>query len=341
MIAAAQKAVTTMSSSLHVNHCLWRRLTALCRASFLVCLLGWSPQSKAEENLRAISVEETVDIFGFLLPPPSLDPSKIALGEKLFHDPRLSANNGVSCASCHIIASGGDDDRRFSIGVSGKPTLRNSPSVFNLDSHIAYFWDGRAQSLEDQIDGPIHHPDEMATEWAAVLEKLYADKNLNNLMRRLYGGVSERAVKDAIVQYQKSLVTNDSSFDAFMRGNEQALAPAAQRGLSRFIDYGCASCHHGPSLGGEVYQRFGLYIADERDGPLLKVPSLRNVALTAPYFHDGRTETLREAVETMAQAQLGRSINNDETADIVAFLHALSGARFTSQDISAKAENEQ
>jgi len=277
---------------------------------------------------REVSVEEALETFGLLEAPKGISANKVLLGQKLFHDPRLSVNNQVSCASCHIIAQGGDDNRRFSIGVSGAPSARNSPTVFNLINHIAYFWDGRADTLADQIDGPVHHPDEMGSDWETIVKKLNADDALNALIRRHYGAVSEHAIKDAIATFEKTLVTNDSPFDEFMRGDKTALSETAMRGLGRFIDYGCASCHQGPAIGGNVFQRFGVYDQAKEERPLLKVPSLRNVVVTGPYFNDGREADLVGAVRTMARAQLGRDLNDEEVLDFVAFLNSLSSARF-------------
>lgn len=290
----------------------------------------------ADETVVAVSVSDALAIFGILYKPENINARKVALGEKLFHDPRLSVNDAVSCASCHHLASGGDDGLQFSVGVSGAFTQRNSSSVFNLENQVAYFWDGRAISLEDQIDGPIHHPDEMGTDWPTIIGKLAADPSLVREMARLYGGVNEAAIKDALVQFERTLVTNDSAFDAFLAGNDAALTPEEKRGLSRFVSYGCASCHQGELVGGNLFQEFGVYDEEGEEGTaeqtlLLKVPSLRNVAHTAPYFHDGREPELIDAIRAMAQSQLGRNISVDEAEEIASFLHALSGQRFSGQ----------
>ena len=297
---------------------------------WIAVFISWFSWAAAQDlPPREVSLDEVLEIFGQMDMPAALNQDRVSLGRQLFHDPRLSSNDQVSCASCHIISDGGDDNRQFSIGVSGKPTTRNSPSVFNLENHVAYFWDGRSVSLEDQIDGPIHNPDEMNTDWISIIRKLNKDKAFSASFRKEYETINTDAIKDAIAVFEKSLVTNDSPFDRFMTGDKLALGEKAKRGLSRFIDYGCASCHQGPALGGNVFQRFGIYKDDVDDRPLLKVPSLRNVAVTAPYFHDGREAELSNAVRTMARVQLGREINDVELEEIFDFLHSLTSARFS------------
>ena len=289
-----------------------------------------STTTYAEEMI----IDELNAVFGMLTIPEDIHAEKAALGNQLFHDPRLSSNGEVSCASCHILADGGDDGLAVSIGVSGNPTERNSPTVFNLNNHVAYFWDGRAATLVEQIDGPVHHPDEMGENWGSIIRKLVSDPMIRKTMARLYGGVSEAAIKDAIAEFERSLVTNDSPFDDYLGGDMAALDATAVAGLQRFMDYGCASCHQGPTVGGNLFQEFGVYLPIGPDGETrerLKVPSLRNVQHTAPYFNDGREPTLGGAIKTMGEAQLGRALSDEEISEIKAFLQALSSPRFAAQ----------
>jgi len=276
-----------------------------------------------------------------------LDERKVALGEKLFHDPRLSKNNEVSCASCHDLAVGGADQPQYSFGVSGKPGPVNTPTVFNVADHFTFFWDGRARTLESQIDGPIHNPDEMATDWDEVIKKLCKDEVYVNRFQQIYDALpTMENIKDAIVTFEQSLITPNAPFDQYLRGNTHALTDQEQLGYKYFKDYGCVSCHQGRAIGGNMFQvigvvndyfehrgtpftmaDFGRYnvTGEEWDKHVFKVPSLRNVEVTAPYFHDGSAETLEEAVEIMAKAQLGRHLGKDEQAALVAFLKSLTG----------------
>lgn len=288
--------------------------------------------------------------FAFTRPLPQsveLDVRKVALGQSLFHDARLSRDDTVSCASCHSLGTGGVDNRARSVGVAGGVGTVNAPTVFNSGLNFVQFWDGRAPSLESQIDGPVNHPQEMASSWPQVLAKLEADAHYPDVFAALYpGGISVDAVKDALATFERSLITPDSRFDRFLRGDTQALNAQEQRGYVLFQSYGCASCHQGQNLGGNMFEKMGLmgdYFAD-RGGPVtaadngrfnvtgkavnlheFRVPPLRNVALTAPYFHDGYAQTLEQAVAIMAKYQLGRPMPSDDLSAITAFLHSLSG----------------
>lgn len=276
-----------------------------------------------------------------------LDAAKVALGEKLFHETALSGNGQISCASCHSLDKGGTDQLPVSIGVSGNPGAVNAPTVFNVGNHFMFFWDGRAQTLEEQIDGPIHNPDEMATDWTTIIANLQKNESYLRDFREVYQSIpSEQNIKDAIATFERSLATPNAPFDQYLKGNEAAISVLAKEGYSLFKAYGCAACHQGQNLGGNMFQQFGV-IGDyfsERGTPLtpadlgrynvtkddwdkyfFKVPTLRNIALTAPYFHDGSAGTLEEAVEIMARYQLGKELSELEKEAIIAFLHSLTG----------------
>lgn len=277
--------------------------------------------------------------------PPPVSEAKRALGERLFFEPRLSADNSISCASCHELARGGADHRRVSVGVGGALGNVNAPTVFNAALSIAQFWDGRASTLEEQAAGPVHNPVEMASSWPQVLAKLRLDTSYVEAFAQVYPGqamTGERIV-DAIATYERSLLT-ESRFDRFLRGDSAALGTLEQAGYQRFQDFGCASCHQGALLGGNMFQRFGVmadYFAGkpvkpadlgrfnvtgrEEDRHVFKVPSLRNVAVTPPYFHDGSAETLDEAIVVMGRYQLGRELEPADVAALSAFLGALTG----------------
>lgn len=291
------------------------------------------------------------------LPAIQLDPIKVALGKKLFHDKRLSRDNTISCASCHDLMQGGVDRQRISRGVGGAEGMINSPSVLNSGLNFRQFWDGRAASLEDQIDGPIHNGVEMASNWQEIIGKLSQDAHYRQTFAALYpDGIRSHTIKDAIATFERSLAI-PSRFDQYLLGNASAINNEEKKGYELFKNYGCVACHQGVNIGGNMYQYFGVagnYFADrgniteadygrynvthkEQDRFMFKVPSLRNVALTPPYFHDGSAQTLEDAVAVMAKYQLGRTLSAQDRQLIVAFLKSLTGESSSpSENPSAK-----
>lgn len=302
---------------------------------------------KAQRHDRDSRVSERVERGPIppLSPPVGLDPERVALGERLFHEPGLSRDGKISCASCHDIASGGDDGRRRSIGVGGAEGEINAPTVLNAALGFRQFWDGRVETLEEQVDGPIGHKSEMGSDWPSVVAWLQSQDSYRKSFENSYDdGVTPDNVRNAIANYERSLITVDSPFDRFLRG-ERSLSSSAMRGYQRFIELGCISCHQGRAIGGNLFQRFGLfgdYFEDrgdvteadlgrfavtqkEIDRYVFKVPSLRNIARTAPYLHDGSLESLSEVVRTMAHYQLGVRLPDRDVDDLVAFLESLTG----------------
>ena len=277
----------------------------------------------------------------------AVDPAKVALGKRLFHDPRLSKDDTISCASCHDLVNGGDDGKVVSQGVGGRMGLVNTPTVFNTAFNIAQFWDGRAETLEDQIDGPIQSEIEMATLWPDVVMKLEDDEEYPRLFDAVYPGetISRRTIKDAIAEFMKSLITPNSRFEQWLKGDDQALNAQEKRGYELFKHYGCSSCHQGRNVGGNMFQVFGVIndyfskrggitradmgrfnvTGNEEDRHAFKVPSLRMAAHTAPYLHDGSAATLRDAVDAMFEFQLGRTAPDSDKDAIVAFIRTLDG----------------
>jgi cytochrome c peroxidase len=275
-----------------------------------------------------------------------LDAMKVALGERLFNDKRLSRDNSISCASCHNLAKGGVDGLVSATGIGGAKGPINTPSVFNSSYNFRQFWDGRAASLEEQVVGPIHNPKEMGSNWAQVLVKLAQDGALVAQFKRSYpDGLQVRNIQDAIAVFERSLTTPNARIDRYLRGEKGALSSEELRGYQLFKAYGCVACHQGVNVGGNMFQTFGVmgdYFASrgnatdadlgrynvtkiESDKHVFKVPGLRNVALTAPYFHDGSAKTLGDAVEVMFKYQLGRSAAARDKDLIVKFLHTLTG----------------
>lgn len=275
-----------------------------------------------------------------------LDARKVALGARLFNDPRLSRDDSVSCARCHNLAAGGVDHLVRAVGIEGRVGEVNTPTVFNSGLNFRQFWDGRAETLEDQIDGPVQNPKEMGSTWPDVVRKLQADPSYPGAFAELYPARIQRAtIKDAIATFERSLITPDSRFDRFLRGDRAAITADEVAGYQLFKAYGCVACHQGINVGGNMFQTFGIvadYFADrghptradlgrfnvtgkEYDRHTFKVPSLRNVVRTAPYFHDGSAKTLPEAVAIMAKYQLGRTLSTREVDLIVQFLGTLTG----------------
>lgn len=275
-----------------------------------------------------------------------LDAAKVALGKRLFNDPLLSRDQTISCASCHDLGKGGADGLAHSRGIGGASGAVNAPSVFNSGLNFRQFWDGRAASLEEQVAGPLHNPLEMDSSWPDVIARLKKDKDYARAFAALYrDGVRSANVQDAIATFERSLITPDSRFDRYLRGEQGALDAREQAGFQLFKERGCSACHQGANIGGNMYQSlgvFGDYFADrgknekedqgrfnvtgrEEDRHAFKVPSLRNVARTAPYFHDGSVQRLEDAVGIMGKYQIGRELSHQEIEVIVAFLQTLTG----------------
>lgn len=275
-----------------------------------------------------------------------LDLRKVVLGKKLFHETALSKNNTVSCASCHDLTKGGTDRRARSVGINNAEGDINAPTVFNSGLHFKQFWDGRAETLEEQLDGPTQDEKEMGSTWPQIVAKLQAIPAYATAFKDIYPeGIQRQNIKDALVEFEKSLTTPNSRFDKFLRGDSQAISNDEKDGYKKFKSYGCITCHQGVNVGGNLFQPLGVmgdYFGDrgnitkadlgrfnvtgnEEDKFTFKVPGLRNVALTSPYFHDGSAKTLEEAVATMAKYQLDRELPPKDLEQIVVFLKSLTG----------------
>jgi cytochrome c peroxidase len=291
--------------------------------------------------------ESAISVIGVLpdkMPGAEKDnPALVKLGEKLYFEKRLSENNTMSCNTCHQVDRnlGGVDNEPTSPGAFGKRGGRNSPTVLNAGFQIAQFWDGRAETLEAQAKGPILNPIEMAmASDADVLERLRSFVEYKPMFEKAFPTGDDRITYDnvarAIAAFERTLITRDR-FDDWQKGDDKALNSQELRGLDLFLNTGCATCHNGPVLGGNQYQKVGLVnkydtddlgrydvTKDDSDKFKFKVPMLRNIALTAPYFHDGKITTLEETIKLMAWLQLGQELTNTQARDIAAFLHALT-----------------
>ena len=277
-----------------------------------------------------------------------VDEAKVALGFALFHDPRLSVDNTVSCATCHSLETAGVDNHQYSHGVDDQIGGVNAPTVYNAVYNFVQFWDGRAKTLADQAAGPPLNPIEMASEsFDQIIEKLAADKQFAKEFYAVYpDGLTEANITDAIEEFERTLITPNSRFDKWLRGDDSALTADELAGYELFKQYDCATCHVGPNLGGQSYELMGLrrhYFADrgleltvedngryketqlERDRHRFKVPGLRNVEHTWPYYHDGTRETLEDAVRDMGIYQSGVELSEPEVDQITAFLKTLTG----------------
>jgi cytochrome c peroxidase len=277
---------------------------------------------------------------------PQSDARLVALGKELFFDGILSADGSIRCASCHDVGSGGDDGKPRSTGIGGKHGGVNAPTVLNSGNNFVQFWDGRAATLEDQAGGPIENPLEMGSTLPAVVAKVSAKKEYKAAFAALFpDGVTASHLREAIAAFERTLVTPDAPIDRYLRGDANALTAEQKEGYELFKSAGCIACHQGANVGGNMFQRFGVlgnYFAErgnitqadygrfnvtheESDRHVFRVPSLRNVELTAPYFHDGTAETLDRAVRVMAKFQLGRQLTDTQVDRIVAFLKSLTG----------------
>ncbi|MCF4175862.1 cytochrome-c peroxidase [Vibrio sp. McD22-P3] len=275
-------------------------------------------------------------------PVVGLDQQKVDLGKALWFEPRLSASNTISCNSCHNVAKGGVDNLPSSIGHQWAIGPINSPTVLNSDLNFVQFWNGRAKDLQEQAAGPIENPIEMAFSHELAIGTLQSIPQYQQWFESAYGSknFTINEVTDAIATFEKTLRTPNAAFDKWLKGDDSALTAEQVEGYALFKQKGCTACHSGPLAGGQMYQKMGLVKAFKTDNPdigraavtgkdfdkyVFKVPTLRNIELTYPYFHDGSVWDLQEAVEVMADIQLGQSLTKDESKKITAFLRSLTG----------------
>lgn len=268
----------------------------------------------------------------------------VELGKKLFFDPRLSLSGFISCNSCHNLSMGGTDNLRTSIGHKWQKGPINAPTVLNSSMNVAQFWDGRAKDLQEQAGGPIANPGEMAFTHALAVEVIASIPGYVEEFTQVFGtpDVDIDRVTKSIAAFEETLVTPNSRFDKWLNGNEAAISTEEAAGYSLFKTSGCTMCHNGPAVGGASFHKMGRVEPYRTESPVqgrvavtgndadrfnFKVPTLRNVELTYPYFHDGAADTLGEAVETMGRVQLGRRFSAEENGRIVAFLRTLTGAQ--------------
>lgn len=281
-------------------------------------------------------------------PIQPIEPAKVTnaamveLGKKLYFDPRLSASGWISCNSCHNLSMGGTDNLRTSIGHKWQQGPINAPTVLNSSMMLAQFWDGRAKDLKEQAGGPIANPGEMGFTHQLAVNVLVSIPAYATEFKSAFGsdGVTIDRVTTAIAEFEKTLVTPNSPFDQWLKGDKKALTTTELAGYNLFKDSGCTACHNGAAVGGATFEKMGVVepyktdskaegrsgvTGDDDDRFNFKVPTLRNVEMTYPYFHDGAADTLEEAVNTMGRLQLGKKFTEKENSQIVAFLKSLTG----------------
>jgi len=314
---------------------------------------GVSQQENEKAKLDSTLQVNASNIFGTLPlvaenPENPITDEKVKLGKVLYFDTRLSKDNTISCNSCHNLSTYGVDNLSFSIGNDKNLGGRNSPTVLNAALHFAQFWDGRAKDVEEQAGGPILNPVEMAVpNKDFLINRLLKVKEYQELFAKAFPEdkkpITYLNVQKAIGAFERKLIT-PGKFDDFLKGNKTALSDQEKDGLNVFISTGCVACHMGNVLGGKMFQKFGVYgnyweltkstkidngrfdiTKNEADRYMFKVPSLRNISKTAPYFHDGSVSNLKDAVTMMAQLELNKKLSDKEVNDLVAFLGSLTG----------------
>ncbi len=311
-------------------------------------ILDWIAEERAKSSLSSDATKPLKGEPIQALPlKVALDERKVALGHKLFFEKLLSGDETMNCASCHDLTKGGTDQAKVATGIRGQQGPINSPSVYNASYNLAQFWDGRAKDLQKQAAGPVANPGEMGEEWDNVVKKLSQVDEYKKSFDELYAGkgLTKATVTDAIAYFETSLVTGNSRFDQYLRGNDEILTTNEKAGYDLF-KLNCASCHFGPTLGGGSYEKMGVkhnyfnlrggelteadngrfnVTKDEKDRHFFKVPSLRNVELTFPYFHDGSTANLADAIKMMGKVQRNKDLTKDEITKIEDFLKSLTG----------------
>jgi cytochrome c peroxidase len=316
-------------------------------AATVVASLFVVPQSRAEStpaSLREAALKVVAPLPDKMPGHENDTAARVKLGEKLFFEKKLSMNLSQSCNTCHRVDEqrGGVDNEVTSPGAGGKRGGRNAPTVLNAGFHVAQFWDGRAKTLEDQAKGPVLNPIEMGMPGPElVIERLNADADYVAGFKTAFPGEEKPITYDnfarAVAAFERTLKTNDR-FDDFLKGDDKALSAQELKGLDLFLTVGCTTCHTGPALGGNDYKKLGILheyenkedkgrievTKEDYDEFVFKVPSLRNIALTAPYFHDGSQKTLPDVVKKMAWLQLDKELTAEQTDALVSFLKSLT-----------------
>lgn len=312
-------------------------------------LLKWIREKRAERHAQSpVSEERKTKVLQPIYTTFETDADKAELGKVLYHDTRLSGDNSVSCASCHSLDTGGVDRLVTSVGIHGQVGGINAPTVFNAVYNKLQFWDGRAADLQDQAGGPPFNPIEMGSmDWDEIVDKLSQDPEMVAMFKKVYSGeINGNNITDAIAEFEKTLTTPNSRFDQYMMGDTQALDSHEKYGLMLFKKYDCQTCHAGEAMGGETFETMGMkadyfaergtdmtdadlgrynFTGNKEDKHKFKVPTLRNIELTPPYFHDGHADTLEKAIYDMGKYQVGVEMSDEEVDAIKAFLKTLTG----------------
>jgi cytochrome c peroxidase len=281
------------------------------------------PLVQSQEANSIISEEPIIPVPE----PRPIDASKVRLGERLFGDPRLSRGISRSCSSCHDLTTNGASKESHDNSFDGSSLLLNTPTVFNAALSFRFGWEGKIRTIESDVKASLQNPQIMGADLAEIAEKLDADSGLRREFMAAYGrGPDAQNVVDALASFQRTLITPDSRFDRWLAGDAGALSAEEEDGYRLFKSLGCVSCHQGVNIGGNLFQRHGIFHPLASPKPeILRVPSLRNVATTPPYFHDGSTATLDEAVRKMGMAQLNSTLTDQQVSAIVAYLRTLTG----------------
>lgn len=332
-------------------------LSKLATAIFILNLTGCNNNDSSFIDFQKTAEEPSILVHAvensrtkFNQPLPSLESlnlnqAKVDLGNRLYHDTRLSGNGQLSCASCHGLAIGGDDNMPVSVGIDGQKGPINAPTTLNSGFNFKQFWDGRARHLRNQAEGPVENPIEMGAKWENVVPRIQEVAQYQTWFKEVYPDqtISKWTITDAIAEFERSLVT-PAPIDAYLKGDDSALSSNQVKGYKLFQSYGCVACHQGVNFGSNMMQKFGAleaYFSDANeqavdkgrfnltqkssDRNVFKVPTLRNVELTAPYFHNAGANTLDEAINIMGLNQLGRQIPDEDRAKIADFLTSLTG----------------
>lgn len=313
-------------------------------------LTQWIQKIRKKHYSSGLSAQEFIhEPVQPLMDSLPVNPAKVALGYKLYHDVRLSANNTVSCATCHPLDKAGVDGLKTSTGIYDQKGGINAPTVYNSALNtVGQFWDGRAKDLQAQAGGPPLDALEMGSNWEQIVGKLKNDKEMFKEFASLYvEGITEQTITDAIAEFEKTLLTPNSRFDRYLKGDKTALTVDEIKGYELFKTNNCATCHVGINLGGQSFEYMGIVndyfkdrgtplhdnkdyghfnlTKDSTDFQRFKTPTLRNVALTAPYLHDGTALTLQDATKAMLTYQTGKEVSESEIDLIVAFMNTLTG----------------